>query len=59
VAVSQPADGYACFYGNGNVNHCLGTGFFGHKGIMSEGKRVEFISDRVSYIRGRIQKFPD
>jgi hypothetical protein len=32
---SQPADDYIFLYGNGNVNHLFGTGFFVHKGIVS------------------------
>jgi hypothetical protein len=52
---SQPAHDYTFLYGNGSANHHLGTGFFIHKGIISAVKRVEFISDRMSYItlRGR------
>jgi hypothetical protein len=52
---TKPAAEYAFINGKWNENHELGTDFFVHKRIISSDKRVEFVSDRLSYItqRGR------
>jgi hypothetical protein len=47
---TERAEDYTFFYGQGNGDHQLGTGFFVHKRIISAVRRVEFISDKMSYI---------
>jgi hypothetical protein len=44
------AGDYMLFYGKGNDNHQLGTGFFVYQRILPAVKKVEFVSDRMSYI---------
>jgi exonuclease III len=52
---TERAEDCTFFYGAGNEDHQLGTGFFVHKRIVSAVRRVEFVTDRMSYIilRGR------
>ena len=49
------AGDYNIFYGKGNENHQVGKGSFVHHRIVSTVKKIELVSDRVSYIvlRGR------
>jgi hypothetical protein len=47
---TELAGEYTFFYGKGNENHELGAKFFVHKRIILAGKRVEFVSDRISHI---------
>jgi len=44
------AGNYIFFYGKGNENHQLGTGFFVHCRLVSAVNRIESVSDRLSYI---------
>jgi hypothetical protein len=49
AGVTERAGENIFFYGKGHENHESGTGFFVHKRIISAVKRVEFVSDRMSY----------
>jgi hypothetical protein len=52
---AETAGVYTFFYGKGTEDHQLGTSFFVHKRMTSAVRRIEFVSDRMSYIilRGR------
>jgi hypothetical protein len=48
--VTEWAEDYTFYCGGGDEDYQLGTGFFIHKRTISLVRRVEFISDRMSYI---------
>jgi hypothetical protein len=47
---NERAEDYTFFYGDGNADHQLGTDFFVHKINLCAVRRLQFISDRMSYI---------
>jgi hypothetical protein len=47
---TERAEDYMFFYGEGNGDHKLGTGFFVDKSIISAVNRVESITDRTEYV---------
>jgi len=51
----QTADIYKFFYGQGCVNHHGGTGYFIHSQKISAVKRIEFVSDGMSYINVKVR----
>jgi hypothetical protein len=52
---TEPAGEYTFFCRKGTLNHEFGTGFFGHKRVISAATRAELVIGRLSYIilRGR------
>jgi hypothetical protein len=46
---TERAEDYTFFYGKGNEDHQFGTGLFVHKRIISAVRRIESVSDRMSY----------
>jgi exonuclease III len=47
---TEQAEDYTFLYGEGNGDHQSGTGFFVPKRIILAVRRVEYISDRMTYI---------
>jgi hypothetical protein len=49
VGMVRAGDGIF-FYGRGNKNYRLGTGLLVHHRIVSAGKTVRFVSDKMSHV---------
>ena len=49
---------YINFYGKGNENHQLGTGFLGDHRTVSAVKTAEFVSDKISSIFSEVVVVP-
>jgi hypothetical protein len=47
---NERAEDYTFLYAEGNENYQLGAGLFVHNRITSAVRRVEFVSDMLSYI---------